>query len=163
MHVFFFFFFCFCFKEVIIPFSNFKSHELHDLGCTWSTTYSCFFDFSNVCGAMFFVFFFLFFHNPWIPDPLKEFTFKIMQIVFLDQLLFKSPVSVHNFTVSRKMPARGLYRKLSETDRARALGCIDARMRSREVRTDHQTIVMYKTIFVINIILHMCLQQSNTL
>ena len=42
------------------------------------------------------------------------------------------------------MPARGLYRKLSETDRARALGCIDAGMRSREVarrfRTSHQTI-----------------------
>ena len=41
--------------------------------------------------------------------------------MFLDQLMFKSSVIVHNFIVSRKMPARGLYRKLSETDRARAL------------------------------------------
>ena len=81
----------------------------------------------------FFFFFFFFFQNPWIPDPLKEFTLKIMQIIFLDQLMFKSSVSAYNFTVSRKMPARGLYRKLSETDRARALGCIDAGMLSREV------------------------------
>ena len=82
--------------------------------------------------------------NPWIPDPLKEITFKIMQLMILDQLMFKSSLSAHNFTVSRKMPARGLYRKLSETDRARALGCIDAGMRSREAarwfRTSHQTI-----------------------
>ena len=34
--------------------------------------------------------------------------------------MFKSSVSAHNFTVSRKMPARRLHRKLSETDRARA-------------------------------------------
>ena len=58
--------------------------------------------------------------------------------------MFKSSVSAHRFTVSIKMPARGLYRKLSETDRARALGCIGAGMRSREVarrfRTSHQTI-----------------------
>ena len=56
--------------------------------------------------------------------------------MFLDQLMFKSSVSTHNFTVSRKMPARGLYRKLSETDRARALGCIDAEMRSRDFVQD---------------------------
>ena len=64
--------------------------------------------------------------------------------MFLDRLMFNSSVSAHNFRVSRKMPARGLYRKLSETDRTRALGCIDAGMRSREVarrfRTSHQTI-----------------------
>ena len=82
--------------------------------------------------------------NPWIPDPLKEITFKIMQLMILDQLMFKSSLSAHNFTVRRKMPARGLYRKLSETDRARALGCIDAGMRSRKVarwfHTSHQTI-----------------------
>ena len=64
--------------------------------------------------------------------------------MFLDQLMSKSSVSAHNFGVSRKMPARGLYHKLSETDRARALGCIDAGMRSREAarrfRTSHQTI-----------------------
>ena len=67
-----------------------------------------------------------------------------MHSMFLDQLMFKSSVSAHNFTVSRKMPARGLYHKLSETDMARALGCIDAGMRSRQVarrfRTSHQTI-----------------------
>ena len=87
--------------------------------------------FSNVCSAK--CFFFFFFQNPWIFDPLKEFTFKIMQIMFLSQLMFKSSVSAHNFTVSRKMPARGLHRKLSETDRARALGCIDAGLRSKTV------------------------------
>ena len=42
------------------------------------------------------------------------------------------------------MPVRGQYNKLSETDRARALGCLDAGMRSREVakrfHTSHQTI-----------------------
>ena len=79
--------------------------------------------------------------NPWIPDPLEEFTFKIM---FLDQLMFKSLVSAHNFTFSRKMPAGGLNPKLSETDKARALSCIQAGMRSREVarrfRTSHQAI-----------------------
>ena len=89
-------------------------------------------------------FFFFFFQNPWIPDPLKEFTFKIMGIMFLDQLMFKSSVSAHNFTVSRNMPARGLYHKLSETDWARALTCIDAGMRSwkvaRRFRISHQTI-----------------------
>ena len=69
-----------------------------------------------------------FFKNPWIFDPLKEFTFKIMQIMFLDQLMFKSSVSAHNFTISRKMHARGLCRKLSETDRVRAQDCIDAGM-----------------------------------
>ena len=64
--------------------------------------------------------------------------------MFLDQLMFKSLISTHNFTVSRMMPVRGLYRKLSETDRARATGCIAAGMRSQEVarryRTGHQTI-----------------------
>ena len=42
------------------------------------------------------------------------------------------------------MPVRGQYNKLSETDRARALGCLDAGMRSREVarrfHTSHKTI-----------------------
>ena len=42
------------------------------------------------------------------------------------------------------MPVREQYNKLSETDRARALGCLDAGMRSREVgrrfHTSHQTI-----------------------
>ena len=42
------------------------------------------------------------------------------------------------------MPARGPYQKLSETDRARALACLDAGMGSREgtrrFRTSHQTI-----------------------
>ena len=131
------FFFVFFFRKVIITFSHFKSHELHDLGGTWSTTYSCFFQIFKYMQC-------IFFQNPWLPDPLKEFTFKIMQIKLVDQLLFKSSVSVHNFTVSRKMPAKGLYRKLSETDRSRALGCIDAGMRSREIarrfRTSHQTI-----------------------
>lgn len=45
---------------------------------------------------------------------------------------------------SNKMPARGQYNKLSETDRARALGCLDAGMASREVarrfQTSHQSI-----------------------
>ena len=58
--------------------------------------------------------------------------------------MFKSSVFAHNLTVSRKMFAKGLYRKLSETDRAGALSCIDAGMQSREVarrfRTNHQTI-----------------------
>ena len=85
-----------------------------------------------------------FFSKPMKSDPLKEFTFKIMQIMSLDRLMFKSSVSEHNFTVSRQMPARGLYRKESKTDRARALCCIDAGMRSREVvrrfRTSHQTV-----------------------
>ena len=58
--------------------------------------------------------------------------------------MFKSSVSAYSFTASGKMPARGLNCKLSETDRARALGCIDAGMRSRELarrfRTSHQTI-----------------------
>ena len=94
--------------------------------------------FSNACSAIFI------FQNPWIHDPLKEFTFKIMQLMFLDQLMFKSSVSAHNFTVSGKMPARRPYHKLSETDRAQALGCIDAGMQSWEVaqgfRTSHQTI-----------------------
>ena len=115
----------------------FKSHELHDLGGTWSTTYSCFFKCMQ-CNVLFF-----FFQNPWIHDPLKEFTFEIMQLMFLDQLMFKISVSAHNFTVSGKMPARRLYHKLSETDSARALGCIDAGTQSREVaqrfRTSHQS------------------------
>ena len=42
------------------------------------------------------------------------------------------------------MPARWQYNKLSVTDRARALGCLDAGMGSREVvgrfQTSHQTI-----------------------
>ena len=125
---------CAFFLKVITTFSHFKTHELHDLGGTWSTTYSCFFK----CMQ------YIFFQNPWIPDPLKELTFNIMQIMFLDQLMFKNSVSAYNFTVSRKMPARGLYRKISETDMARALGCIDAGKRSREVarrfRISHQTI-----------------------
>ena len=58
--------------------------------------------------------------------------------------MFKSSISAHSFTISRRMPARGLYRKFSETDRARALGCTDEGMRSREVakrlRTSHQII-----------------------
>ena len=103
-----------------------------------------FFQMHAVQCFLFFFFFFFFFRNPWIPDPLKEFTFKIMQIMFLDQLMFKSSVSARNHTDSRKMPARGLYRKLSEMERARALGCFDAGMRSREVArqfyTGHQTI-----------------------
>ena len=47
-----------------------------------------------------------------------------MQIMILDELMFKSSVSAHKFTESRKMRAKGLYRKLSETGRARAVGCI---------------------------------------
>ena len=126
----------FFFSKEYNHFLSFKSHELHNLDGTWSTRYSCIYKCMR-CNVFFF-------QNPWIPDPLKEFTFEIMQIMFLGQLMLKSSVSAHNFIVSRKMPAKGLYRKLSETDRARALGCIDAGMRSREVvrrfRTSHQTV-----------------------
>ena len=48
------------------------------------------------------------------------------------------------YSLWNKMPARGPYQKLSETDRARALACLDAGMGSREgtrrFRTSHQTI-----------------------
>ena len=129
-------FFCVFFQKFLITFSHFKSHELLDLGGTWSTTYSCFFE-CMPCNVFFF-------QNLWIPCPLKEFTFKIMQNMFLDQFMLKSSVSAHSFTVSRKMTARGLYHTLSETDKALARGCVYVGMRSRETarrfRTGHQTI-----------------------
>ena len=93
--------------------------------------------FSNACSATMFFFLLLLLFS------LKNSLLKSCKSCFSTNSCLKVHF-LHTTSVSRKMPARGLYRKLSKTDRARALGCIDVGMRSREVerrfRTSHQTI-----------------------
>ena len=66
-------------------------------------------------------YFFMHFIHLWPDTKTAHFQINCKSCFKLSQS-FKNPVSVH-FTFSNKMPARGSYRKMSETDRARALGC----------------------------------------
>ena len=63
----------------------------------------------------------------------------------MKSMTLKTSTALHClYSLWNKMLARGPYQKLGETVRARALGCLNAGMGSREVvrrfRTSHQTI-----------------------